>query len=180
MGEGKIEDKIIERIQCGDSEAIEDLVQMYYSDILQYCILHTADWHTAEDATQETFLKVIRYLDQYVHKGKFRSFLYKIAKNTCIDIGKKKNITNIQPGQSIYELTCNEQGYEDIQENLQLQQLVKGLPEKMQEIVILRFSQELTMREIADIVNLPMRTVQSQLRLALKILKKEMGEKDRE
>lgn len=48
----------------------------------------------------------------------------------------------------------------------------------MQEIVILRFSQELTMREIADIVNLPMWTVQSQLRLALKILKKEMGEKD--
>ena len=178
MGEDKIEDKIIEKIQCGDSGAIESLVQLYYSDILQYCILHTADWNTAEDATQETFLKVIRYLDQYVHKGKFRSFLYKIAKNTCIDIGRKKNKIDIQPEQFLYKLTCNEEGYEDIQENLQLRQLVKGLPEKMQEIVILRFSQELTMREIADIVNLPMRTVQSQLRLALKILKKEMGEKD--
>lgn len=177
MRKNKIEDKIIEKIQCGDSEAVENLVQLYYSDILQYCILHTADWNTAEDATQETFLKVIRYLDQYVHKGKFRSFLYKVAKNTCIDIGRK-NIVKIQPEQFVYELTCNEQGYEDIQENLQLRQLVKRLPEKMQEIVILRFSQELTMREIADIVNLPMRTVQSQLRLALKKLKKEMGEND--
>ena len=47
MGEDKIEDKIIEKIQCGDSGAIENLVQLYYSDILQYCILHTADWNTA-------------------------------------------------------------------------------------------------------------------------------------
>lgn len=172
------EDKIIERIKLGDLEAIEDLVQMYYYDILQYCILHTTDRYTAEDATQETFLKVIRYFDNYVHKGRFRSFLYKIAKNTCIDIQKRKNITNIQFEQFIYESVCNEQGYEDIQENMQLRQLVKGLPEKIQEIIILRFSQELTMREIAEIVNLPMRTVQSQLRLALKKLKKEMKEKE--
>lgn len=61
---------------------------------------------------------------------------------------------------------------------MQLRQLVKGLPEKIQEIIILRFSQELTIREIAEVVDLPMRTVQSQLRLALKKLKKEMKEKE--
>lgn len=174
------EDKIIKRINAGDLKAIEDLVQMYYSDVLRYCIYHTTDQYTAEDATQETFLKAIRYSDRYVHRGMLKPFLYKIAKNTCIDIQKRKNTANIQIEQLENKLIYNEQGYEDVQENLQLGQLVKGLPEKMQEIIILRFSQELTMREIAEVVNIPMRTVQSQLRLALKKLKKEFGESNYE
>ena len=52
--------------------------------------------------------------------------------------------------------------------------MVAALPAEWQDIVILRYGQDLSMREIAQIVRLPLRTVQSRLRLALKKLRKEM------
>ena len=55
-----------------------------------------------------------------------------------------------------------------------MRQLVAGLPEDLREIVLLRFGQDLTMREIAEVVNIPLRTVQTRLRSALKRLKKDM------
>ena len=61
-----------------------------------------------------------------------------------------------------------------------LRQMVSGLPPQQREIVILRFGQELTLREIAAVTETPLRTVQSRLRAALKELRKQMedgGEK---
>lgn len=169
------EDEVIKRISNGDTQAIEELVQLYYQEIFRYCCRHTLSRYAAEDATQETFLKAIRYFGKYSHRGMFRAFLYKIAKNTCIDLQRKKCAEDIQSEQLLNETVCIEEGYTEVQEKLQLLQLVKNLPENVQEIVVLRFSQELSMREIAKIINLPMRTVQSQLRSALKKLKKEMN-----
>ena len=65
--------------------------------------------------------------------------------------------------------------------HIYLARLVERLPEKQREIVLLRFAQDLTLRETADVLGLPLRTVQSRLRAALKYLKKilkEGGETD--
>lgn len=56
--------------------------------------------------------------------------------------------------------------------DMEMRRLVNSLPEEQREIVILRFSQDLTLREIAGIVKLPLRTVQSRLRSALNYLKR--------
>ena len=52
---------------------------------------------------------------------------------------------------------------------------MSGLPENQREIVLLRFGSDLTMRETAEVLNLPLRTVQSRLRSALKRLKADLG-----
>lgn len=54
----------------------DELIGMYYSEILRYCLWHAPNHSLAEDATQETFLKVIHYFDRYTHKGKFKSLVY--------------------------------------------------------------------------------------------------------
>ena len=56
--------------------------------------------------------------------------------------------------------------------------LVSVLPESLREIVILRFSQELKLKEIAAVMEMPVRTVQSRLRKALKILEKELERRE--
>ena len=73
------EDELILRIKQGEFNALDELITLYYPEILRYCLWHAPNRTLAEDATQETFLKVIRYSDRYVHKGKFKSFLYQIA-----------------------------------------------------------------------------------------------------
>ena len=80
------EDEIFKKLKNGDESGAAELVELYYEDILRYCMFRLPDRYLAEDAVQETFLKVFRYFDDYRHKGRFRAFLYKVAGNTCIDI----------------------------------------------------------------------------------------------
>ncbi|MDO4170527.1 MAG: RNA polymerase sigma factor [Lachnospiraceae bacterium] len=170
------EDKLIRKAKQGDADAVEELIAIYYPEILKYCFWHVPNHSLAEDATQETFLKAIRYMDTYTHKRKFKAFLYKIASNTCIDMRRKKYTqeTSIEE-----DLLYMESGFKEIEEDMQLRYLVKNLKAEWQEIIILRFAQNLTMREIASILDIPLRTVQSRLRAALKQLKSELekGEK---
>ena len=84
------EDEIFKKLKNGDESGVSELVELYYEDILRYCIFRLPDRYLAEDAVQETFLKVFRYFDDYRHKGRFRAFLYKVAANTCIDMMRKK------------------------------------------------------------------------------------------
>lgn len=119
-------------------------------------------------------MKALRYFDRYTHRGKFRAFLYQIAANTCIDMRRKIRTAETSLEEMQVDPAKEETGYEDVQSDLALRQMVKGLPPDQQEIVLLRFGQDLTMREIAEAVNIPLRTVQTRLRSALKKLKKEV------
>lgn len=63
------ENELLRKIAKGETEYWEELIGMYYEDILRYCIYHAPDKTAAEDAVQETFLKVIRYMPNYRHRG---------------------------------------------------------------------------------------------------------------
>ena len=84
------EEKLCKEMKKGNQLAANELVELYYTEILRYCCWHTDSKEQAEDATQETFLKFVRYIDAYKHRGMLRAFLYRIAKNTCIDMSRKK------------------------------------------------------------------------------------------
>ncbi len=169
------EDKLIQKMEQGDPGAAEELIALYYPEILRYCLWHTPDRSLAEDAAQETFLKAVRYFDRYIHKGKFKSFLYRIAANTCIDIRRKNQYPDISLEESGIDPAYSEPAFEAVRSDMALRQLVSGLPKNQREIVLLRFGQDLTIRETAELLNLPLRTVQSRLRSALKRLKAELG-----
>lgn len=172
------EDELILRIKQGEFNALDELITLYYPEILRYCLWHAPNRTLAEDATQETFLKVIRYSDRYVHKGKFKSFLYQIASNTCIDLRRKKWLTDTSLDELQIEFVYEEKGFEEVIEDIQLRHLVRNLPDESKEIVLLRFGQDLTIREISEIVDQPLRTVQSRLRSALKQIKKEIRKEE--
>lgn len=167
------EDELIKRMEQGDMDAADELIRMFYPEILRFCLWHAPNPSLAEDAAQETFLKVIRYFDRYTHKGRFKSFLYQIAANTCIDMRRKHWHSDVPLEESAIDLGYMEPGFEDIQSDMVVKQLVGGLPTDLQEIVLLRFGQDLTLGEIAEVVNVPLRTVQSRLRSALKKLKRD-------
>lgn len=174
------EDELFRRMGQGESDAAQELIAMYYPEILRYCAWNAPNRSLAEDAAQETFLKAIRHFDSYVHRGKFRAFLYQIALHTCIDMQRKKWMSDVGYEQMTKEPAYREDGYESVDDGLQIRQMVRNLPGELQEIVLLRYGQELTMREIAQIMNLPLRTVQSRLRSALKKLRRELEEEGRD
>lgn len=173
------EEELLRGIEGGDRRAMEALIVQYYPAVLRYCLWHAPTRSIAEDAVQETFIKVIAYFDRYVHKGKFKAFLYRVAANTCADLRRKKSQFEIPSVKAYEESLYEEKGFEEAQEDLHFRYLVRNLQADLQEIVILRFAQDLTLREIGQVTGLPLRTVQSRLRSALKQLKLQLekGEK---
>ncbi len=168
------EEILIQNLLAGDSSAMDELVRMYYPEILRYCMWHAPDAYLAEDAAQETFLKAMKYLGRGSFSGKFRSFLYKIAVNTCIDMHRNKWQEHVSFEGISCEMDYVETGFEDATDKLLIEELVRRLEPAMQEVVILRFKQDLKLREIASVMEMPMRTVQSKLRQALKVIKAEL------
>lgn len=67
-----------------------------------------------------------------------------------------------------------EPGFEQVESELSLTQLISALPEKQREVVVLRYVHELKLREIAEVLDEPLRTVQSRLHSALEALKKSL------
>lgn len=167
------EEKLVRRIEQGDTDAVEELIGFYYPEILKYCLWHAPNRMLAEDAAQETFLKAIRYTDRYSFKGKFKPFLYKIAANTCIDMRRRKWMSEESLEHVETDPFYIEKGFARADEEIQLRQMIRNLKPELQEIVQLRFGQELTMREIAEITGTPLRTVQTRLRKALKQIEQE-------
>lgn len=79
-----MEDKeLIYKIQHGEKELLEVLIQKYYDNIYRLCYYKTANTSISYDLTQETFLKLIKYIESYRDKGKFKSYLITIAINVC-------------------------------------------------------------------------------------------------
>ena len=170
---------LLRKAQSGDTGALDTLIAAYYPQILNYCHWHTADEQQAQDATQETFLKAVRWLDSCGgFQGAFRPFLYKIAKNICIDLNRTMKRTEVSleslPGEPAYQ----ESGFAAAEEKANLRALTAQLEPEQRELVLLRFAQQLKLREIAQITGLPLRTVQSRLRAALKTLKMQLEKED--
>lgn len=113
-------------------------------------------------------MKAIRHLDAYVHRGKFRAYLYKIAANVCIDYSRKKTMEQLPDDLQEYDSQL-----EQIESDSNFMWLLRHLPDEQREVVLLRFVHELKVREIAEVIGVPMRTVQSRLRSALKRLEKD-------
>lgn len=172
------EEKLMMQTQQGDAEAVEELIGLLYPEILRYCLWHAPNRDLAEDAAQETFLKAIRYYDRYVHKGKCKAFLYRIAANTCVDMHRRMRAGESSIEDIPEELPCEEPGFQRIHDDLNFRRQIRALPPEQQEVLLLRFGQELTLRQIAQITGTPLRTVQSRLRAALKRLKSQIEKEE--
>lgn len=164
------DDKLMERIELGDENAAETLIKRYYTAILRYCKKHCYNLERAEDLTQETFLKLFKNLSGYKGKRRFKAYLYTIANHLCIDESRKIQLYSLEHEEEIrYECDRMRQ----IEDNSEINYLLNALSPEQREAVILRFGEQLEFREIAKIMGCNMRTAQSRVRNALKIMRKE-------
>ena len=162
---------IIQKMRNGDDEALEQFVRKYYPMILNYCRYHTSGKEAAEDLTQETFERFFRTFSSYRHSGKLANYLYVIAGNLCRDDRKKRYEW---PMEELPETGANPFGA--VNGRLDVEQAVKRLPEELKEVILLRYFQELKLREVAEITGAGLPLVKYRLRKAKELLKQYMGE----
>lgn len=150
-----------------DKDKIEKIIRDNYGQIYRYCFYHVGNRDTAQDITQEVFLKFVKDLAGYREYGKLRNYLYVIAKNTIRDYGRKRKELSLpeMPEKS------GGGGIDETVERMNVREALKSLEDSEREIVILRYYQELRMKDIARILEMPVSTVRHHLKKAEKKLK---------
>lgn len=164
------DDELVKQIQLGNEDAAEELIKRYYVPILRYCKWHCPSSGAAEDLTQETFYRLFKNLSGYKDKKRFKAYLYTIADHLCIDENRKKRFCPLEAESNLADDRDEILRIEDMAE---ISSLLSILSPEQREAVILRFGEQLSFKEIADVMECNMRTAQSRVRNALKIMRKE-------
>lgn len=163
----------------------------YYNDVLRYISYRIYDQLTAEELTQDIFIKINEHLNNYdVHKAKFKTYLYTIVKNKLIDyfrknaIENRKNIVKIdsyvneENGKEFFQLDSNVQTDSEVNNNdlsIVLDKLINSkLNEKERQILNLYFFENKKYLEIAEVLDIPMNTVKGTLNRAKSKMKQHL------
>ena len=171
---------IVERALTGDAEAFGELVRRWERRIfaLTYGMLGREE--DARDATQETFLAAFRNLRGFRGEAKVSSWLHRIAVNQCISrqrrakVRSESALDDEQENEAASFATPVSESparlVEGRQETLAVRRAINSLPLELRQVVVMKEFEELTFREIADALDLPLSTVKSRLYTALKQL----------
>ena len=163
------DDELVEQIRRGNEDAAEELIKRYYTSVLRYCRWHCSSFEAAEDLTQETFYRLFKNLSGYRDKKKFKAYLYTIASHLCIDESRKRRPFPLEKD----TITDERDEILRIEDTEEIRYLLSILSPEQREAVILRFGEQLSFKEIARVMGCNMRTAQSRVRNALKIMREE-------
>ena len=144
------------------SQSFEEYYERYYNDIFRFIMVKTRNRDKALDITQETFVKFWEYLKAGNEISNHRALLYRITRNVIIDNYRKKKDVLIPDYSEIDALSNSfnpEQQMSDHIDGEYALKLLQKLPELTREIVSLRFLQDLSINEIASIVDRDPKTV---------------------
>lgn len=145
-------------------QALCRLVNQYQTLLLRMCYLYLHDRALAEDAVQETYLKAYRALDTFRGECSEKTWLNRIAINTCRDMRRSSWFRYVDRRVTMEALpeAATEPGEEDIELTLS----VMRLPQKLKEVVLLYYYQDMNTTEIAGALGVAQSTVSTRLKRA--------------
>ncbi|MNX85076.1 ECF RNA polymerase sigma factor SigW [compost metagenome] len=171
--------KQIEKAKIGDQVAFTSLLDYYWNEVYGFMLQRTQNETDAEDITIETFAKAFDKISTYNPDFQFNTWLISIAKNVHIDMLRKKrstlfvDITDEEDNQA-YNIADSSPSAEDkliTEQNLsRLLQFIKELKPHYQEVIQLRYFQELSYQEISEELQEPLSNVKIKLLRAKKLL----------
>ena len=174
---------LIEKFQNGDRDAFTHLVHRHKRNVFRFVLGKMKDRELASDLTQDVFVKLYESADMYQPTGKFRSWLFRMAQNICIDAFRKQkkatflslhSSTEVDSETELAMIDQIEDGSADPEkeaEFLELQELIErafdSLPEKQRTALALCQYHGMSYKEIASIQKVPVGTVKSRIFNAL-------------
>src|ERR1043165_2751249 len=99
QGQNLVEVEKLAAARKGDSQQFSELTEPYRRELQVHCYRILGSLHEAEDMVQETMLKAWKRLDSYEGRASFRSWLSKIATNSCLDLFDQKKNRRLLPTQ---------------------------------------------------------------------------------
>jgi len=179
------EAKIMVEVAKGDLSAFREIVKRYQKSLLNYIYRYTGDRASAEDIAQEVFLRVFKTAKDYRPLSSFRTWLFKIATNLCLNELRDNKIH--RHTFDIFDL--NEAGFvalaaeclsplrelENRELSFTLKKALKSLPEKQRVALLLHKYSGFTYFEISQMMGCSMSAVESLIHRARQSLRKQLS-----
>jgi RNA polymerase sigma-70 factor (ECF subfamily) len=168
---------LIDRLRARDPDALRALHEAYREPLLRFCWGYLGSLEEAEDAVQEIFCKIVRVNDIPEF---FRPWLYKVARNHCLNLlrdraARKDNRAMPAASQVFEALTGNLTRLARDEMQAKVIALVQSLPEELREVLRLRYVEELSRPEIAEVLGLGESVVKTRLFEGLRRLRQVAG-----
>lgn len=151
-----------------DTANFVQLVDDYGDELLRLCTLYLRDVQLAEDAVQEVFFSAYRHLHQFRGESGIRTWLTRIAINTCKNLSRGRTAHPVCSLDGLIETLSEEEP--DLRDDTVLRAVLSLRP-KYREVILLFYYRELRIREIASILRLPQSTVSVRLKRAREALR---------
>lgn len=174
------DDALMIRLQSGDAAAFGEVVDRHERSLLGFFFHNTRDRQLAEDLTQETLLKVYHQAWDYLPLGRFRGWLFRIARNLLIDdvrrrshdaliraVGTGRRDDDEEPlARVVGEVAPPEARIENAELRSLISELLEEIPEDQRMTFVLHHYSDLPLAEVATIMEASEATTKSRLRLA--------------
>ena len=168
-----------------EDEALEDLVRQHSRLVYRIAYAVLRRHHDAEDATQETFVRVLRYSHKLASVADHKTWLARIAWRVAVDRGRKqggkREITLDDPERPLPEPSSSETAADEALHSTQigdvLERMIAALPEKLRLPLVLSTIEEMSPREVAATLRINEAAVRSRIFRARHILREKLGQR---
>jgi RNA polymerase sigma factor (sigma-70 family) len=175
------DDELVERSLHGDSSAFAELVRRWAARVLAICHSRVRRADIAEDLAQDAFLRAFRSLSTLSDPSKFGPWLSGIALRVCLDWLKSPknaqvNFSTLGPEIPLSDLLATEHdsGILSGEERRLLLREIENLPESYRQIILLYYYDDLTYRQVAELLNVSVPTVNARLAKARALLRQRL------
>jgi RNA polymerase sigma-70 factor (ECF subfamily) len=174
------DEQLMVRVQQGEVQAFDALFERYRPRLFGFLFRRCGDAAAAEDLFQESWLRVVRARDRFDPRRRFSTWLFQIANNLCRDRGRRLAVEARERVAMQAQIEQNEPGAPPPPHALRraLEGRLAVLPDRLREVLVLRYYHDLSEREIAAIAGVPKGTVKSRLHAAIRALRTETGRVD--
>lgn len=180
-GDGDISPELLDACRRGEHDALRTLYEAYKDRVysIAYYYFH-GDAATAADVTQQVFLKVMRQLHEYRGDSAFRTWLYRVVLNACVDrarrvqrepIGTDPAVLDafVAPGRAHDDLFARDETAHHVKA------AIAALPAKLRAAILLRYFEDLSYAEMAATLHCSIGTVSSRLSRGHRLLARRLS-----
>jgi RNA polymerase sigma-70 factor (ECF subfamily) len=181
LGGGLSDDRsLLERIRRGDTDGAEELFERYAPALVRFADRMLGDRASAEEVTQEVFVKVISRAHQYDGRAEVSSWLFAIAANACRDRRRRDRRAAVVPLDAIGDLPSGGAGAEarlaGREQKAAVRRALEGLSEEQREALVLARYHGLPYAEIARILGISVGAVKTRIFRAVENLRARFSE----
>ncbi len=167
--------RLVDRAKAGDSQAFGLLYDRFQPEILRYLTYRTRNAETAEDLTQQVFLKAWQAIPRFEQRGvPFKAWLYRMAHNQMVDHFRTHKPTSELGDFDLPDSADQESALLAVEMSEALQRALDRLSEDHRQVLVLRFLMEKSAREIGEVMGRKEVTVRGLQMRALQALRREI------